>query len=238
MTRSIFALSFVSVLALAGCKNPAADVPSATVTEPSTAGAEGSAAAEAPAAEAPAAEAPAAEPAAEPAVPGLAVPAGSLALSPANTRLAFVGSKVTASHEGGWERFSGVLTPANGGAQGGSVSLELDMSTIFADRDRLTQHLRSDDFFSVANHPTARFTSSAIAAAGPDGAYVVTGTLEIKGIAKEISFPATITVDGNRVSANAEFSINRQEWGINYTGMPDDLIRDEVVIRFAIDGAI
>jgi len=30
---------------------------------------------------------------------------------------------------------------------------------------------------------------------------------------------------------NAEFTIDRQKWGINYTGMKDNLIKDEVALR-------
>jgi hypothetical protein len=33
----------------------------------------------------------------------------------------------------------------------------------------------------------------------------------------------------------AEFSINRQNWGISYPGKPDNLIRDDVVVRFDLN---
>ena len=36
------------------------------------------------------------------------------------------------------------------------------------------------------------------------------------------------------VTASAEFSINRQDYGINYPGMRDDLIRDLVVIKLSL----
>jgi polyisoprenoid-binding protein YceI len=37
-----------------------------------------------------------------------------------------------------------------------------------------------------------------------------------------------------QISANAEFSINRQDFGIAYPGMPDDLIRDLVVVKLSL----
>ena len=43
---------------------------------------------------------------------------------------------------------------------------------------------------------------------------------------------ATITVEEGSVRAQAEFFIKRNDFGIIYPGKPDDLIRDEVVIRF------
>lgn len=227
MKRTLIAL--FAVAALAACNNnPADDVPAATVQDsPAEEAAEGEAAPTEPATAdeepAPEAEAPA---------------AGTLALTPENTSLTFVGSKVTASHDGGWEQFSGTLATADGQPAGGSVELTFQMATIFADRDRLTQHLRSDDFFDVANHPTASFTSTSVVAAEAANTYTVTGDLVIKGVTKTISFPATIEVVGDQISASAEFAINRQDWGINYRGMPDDLIRDEVVIRFNITGPL
>jgi len=36
------------------------------------------------------------------------------------------------------------------------------------------------------------------------------------------------------LKANSEFSINRKDFGLVYPGMPDDLIRDEVVIKLTI----
>jgi len=67
-----------------------------------------------------------------------------------------------------------------------------------------------------------------------DGQATVTGNLELHGVKKSIRFPATFTVEGGVVKANAEFSINRRDFGLVYPGMPDDLIRDDVLIRLAI----
>lgn len=43
-----------------------------------------------------------------------------------------------------------------------------------------------------------------------------------------------LEVRDQEVRAPAEFSIDRQRWGIAYAGMADDLIADQVVIRFDI----
>ena len=46
-----------------------------------------------------------------------------------------------------------------------------------------------------------------------------------------ITFPAVIKVSPAEVAVNAEFAINRKDFGIVYAGKADDLIRDDVVIR-------
>ena len=56
----------------------------------------------------------------------------------------------------------------------------------------------------------------------------VTGTLTIRGTAKDVTFPATIKLDNGKVDASTEFSINRKDFGLVYKGKPDDLIRDVV----------
>jgi len=50
-----------------------------------------------------------------------------------------------------------------------------------------------------------------------------------------ISFPATIQISADSVSVNAEFAINRKDWGLVYPGKADDLIRDGVVIKLSLN---
>jgi polyisoprenoid-binding protein YceI len=52
----------------------------------------------------------------------------------------------------------------------------------------------------------------------------------MKGQAKKVTFPATLEVSDAGVHGKAEFSINRKDWGIDYPGKPDDLIKDDVAL--------
>ena len=67
--------------------------------------------------------------------------------------------------------------------------------------------------------------------------YTVLGNLDFHGVTKSISFPATIALPANRVTVSAEFVINRKDFGVVYPGMPDNLIRDDVVLSIHIDDA-
>ncbi len=62
----------------------------------------------------------------------------------------------------------------------------------------------------------------------------MTGNLTLHGQTRAITFPANITLSVAEMHATAEFTINRRDFGIVYPGMPDDLIRDGVVIRFDV----
>ena len=54
------------------------------------------------------------------------------------------------------------------------------------------------------------------------------------GVTKAITFPATINVSGDAATLESNFSINRKDFGINYPGPRDNLIRDDVVLALHI----
>jgi len=191
-------------LAVGGCKDPGADVTAATVDSP----------AETKAAAAPDGEA-----------------TNSLAINPSNSKIEFVGAKVTGSHDGGFTDFAGKVVLAEP-IENSQIELTLQTASLYADKEKLTKHLKSPDFFDVGKFPTATFRSIGIKKEGTG--HTITGDLTLHGVTKSISFPATISVSDARVEAKAEFSINRQDFGIAYPGMPDDLIRDLVVIKLSL----
>ena len=78
--------------------------------------------------------------------------------------------------------------------------------------------------------PESTFESTAIEASAEG--YTVTGNLMLHGVTKSVSFPAQIEIAPDRVTAQAEFFVKRFDFDIVYPGKPDDLIRDEVVIKF------
>lgn len=206
-------VSLAAVLALTACPDPAKDKPKAQV---------------APAPEAPKPAAPKAE---LPALPGT-----PYAFSESGSSLGWVGAKVTATHVGAFQKFSGTVGVVDNDATKSSVVVNIVTDSIFtADSPKLVGHLKSPDFFDVATYPTATFTSTAIAAGGENGAtHTVTGTLDLHGVQKSITFPATIAVSPEAVTVKAEFAINRKDFNIVYPGKPDDLIRDEVVLKLDI----
>lgn len=204
-----------ATLFLAGCADPAANKPKATVDNVNK----------------PATPAATTAPAEKPAVKGEA-----LALTGDNSKVEFTGSKVTGKHDGGFKSLTGTIDLVNSKAEESSVNVEIDTTSIFSDADKLTEHLKSPDFFDTAKYPTASFKSTKIVADSAKGAgnYTVSGDFTIHGTTKSISFPAKITVNDSEVTVDSEFSINRKDFGIVYAGKTDDLIRDDVVIRLSL----
>lgn len=153
---------------------------------------------------------------------------------PEDSKIGFKGSKVTGSHLGGFKSFTGQVLVPGEKPESGSVKLTIDTESLYSDSEKLTGHLKSPDFFDVKKYPQATFTSTSIEPA-EGGKYKVTGDLALHGVTKQVSFPATVNVGADTVKANAEFSINRKDFGIVYPGMPDDLIRDDVVLTLDIN---
>ncbi len=149
--------------------------------------------------------------------------------------LGFVGSKVTGSHDGGFKAFEGEIVLVDDDPTQSSVEIVIDTTSLWADNERLTGHLKSADFFDVEAHPQVKFKSTEIVR--EDEGYSVTGNLDLHGVKKSITFPATIVFDDGGVRVQAEFFIQRFDFGIEYKGMADDLIRDEVVIQFDLRAA-
>lgn len=218
MSRFASALCSLSLLALlhGGCASEVDGKTAAQVREvPAT-----------PAAPAPSAPAPGPS-AAAPSDAGVELP-----FSSDTSSLEWVGAKVTKDHKGGFRSFQG--TARVDGDQVLGARVVIDMRSIYSDAEKLTGHLQSPDFFDVAKYTSATFETRSIVAGGTGGTHTVTGELEMVGQKKELSFPATISAGPDGIAVKAEFTLNRQLWGIAYPGKPDDLIKDEVLVRFDV----
>ena len=204
MRKFLLLIAVLVSVALTGCSNPAANKPAATV---------GNAAQES----------------------NTPKPASTetLVITPENSKVEFVASKVTRSHYGSFKQFKGSIGLAGdvpNSVANSSVKIDIETASVDVDDPDLTAHLKTPDFFDVAKFPKANFTSTKIDAAGGDN-YTVTGNFDLHGVKKSISFPATIKVAADNVAVDAEFAINRKDFGIVYAGKADDLIRDQVVIK-------
>jgi polyisoprenoid-binding protein YceI len=198
-------------LALVACKDPNANVPRARTTAP-----------------------------AAPTAPTTAPAAASerLTFGPPQSTVGFTGAKVTGTHTGTFNAFTGTLTLDPTNLTASRVEVVIETSSVQADDPRLTNHLKSPDFFDIAAHPRATFTSTELRAGGANGAtHTVTGNLNLHGVTRAVTFPATVAVTPAEVSVRAEFTINRRDFGIVYAGMPDNLIRDDVALRLEVHAA-
>jgi polyisoprenoid-binding protein YceI len=126
------------------------------------------------------------------------------------------------------------------------ADVSIDMKGINTQNDRRDEHLRSPDFFDVANHPTLTFKSKRVES-GTSGRFKLVGDLTIRGNAKEIVLDVEgpspiITSAGQRgtsvlTGATATTKISRKEFGVLWNNLIESLpvVGDEVGITIDLE---
>jgi polyisoprenoid-binding protein YceI len=194
-----------ALLLVCSCANPATDKPKAVTSEAAPVSAS------------------------SPAVQG-----EKYSIAPDSSKIEFFASKVTGSHHGSFEKFLGAID-SNGQPESSRVTITIDTASVLTDTPKLTNHLQTADFFDVAKYPQATFVSTEIKPGGEKGAsHTVTGNLQLHGVTKSITFPATIVVSPGVITVESTFAINRKDFGINFAGAADNLIRDEVLLTLRV----
>jgi polyisoprenoid-binding protein YceI len=122
------------------------------------------------------------------------------------------------------------------------VNATIDVKSISTRVEKRDEHLKTDDFLDVANHPTMKFVSTSIAKAG--NGYTMTGDLTIRGTTKRVTFDLTtpsgpITTRGQtKIGASASGKINRKDFGVKYHEVMDNGglgVADDVFIQLDVE---
>ncbi len=153
-----------------------------------------------------------------------------------DTYIGFAGSKIAGTHYGQFIAFDGSVTLNEENIETAKIAITIDMESTETDDTRLTGVLKGEHFFNVAEHPKATFVSTAISKS--DDGYTVTGNLTLRGITKSITFPATISLEGKRIKATAEFTINRKVWGVGEGWVSDTVVKDDVLLELDVVAAL
>jgi polyisoprenoid-binding protein YceI len=151
-------------------------------------------------------------------------------LSGENTKVTFTGTKPGGKHDGGFKNVSGTATVADGNPATLKIEAEIDCTSLYSDTPKLTDHLKSPDFFGVKDHPKATFKTTKVEKS--DKGYTITGDLTLLGKTKPVTMPATVTAAGDTLTLTSEFKINRNDWGMTYgKGKVDDLVSLKLTVN-------
>ena len=153
----------------------------------------------------------------------------SFAVDTAASKIKFTGHGVGKNHPGTFKLASGHVHVANNQVMGGDFvinikSLDLEQREEMF-QNKLRPHLLSGDFFDAEKFGDAKFEITKVEpykasqkdTSIVDGAnFNVSGNLTLKGVTKNVTFPARIDLDGNTLKGLANFDIDRREWQMNY----------------------
>ena len=91
-------------------------------------------------------------------------------------------------------------------------------------------HLRSADFFDVANTPDITFTAERVTPSGAD--VTVTGTLTVAGRTRPASFAARVSVtDGTQVELDGALQVNRQDFGLTWNQLGMSSVHNTITVH-------
>lgn len=149
-----------------------------------------------------------------------------------DSKIEFVGTKTGGKHIGGFKVFSVTVDPVKPDLSGSKITVDIDVDSMFTDTGKLTNHLKSSDFFDAKQFPKAQFVSTSIQPnKSGDATHLVTGDLTMHGKTKTISFPVKVASSNGMVTIDGEFKINRFDWGIAYG---KGKVHDDVTIKLAV----
>lgn len=153
-----------------------------------------------------------------------------------NSNIEWEGEKVTGSHEGTIDLKDGYFTMENGELKGGEFVMDMTSITVTdlegEDKGKLEGHLKSDDFFGVNNHPTAKLVITSVAKKS-NNTYGVVADLTIKEKTNSITFD----LDMDKNSASTELTIDRSKYDVRYgSGSFFDNLGDKTIYdNFELD---
>jgi len=128
---------------------------------------------------------------------------------------------VVSKVRGAFSRWQGTLQFDEQNPEASKVSVQIEAASIDTREEKRDAHLRSADFFDVAQYPTLSFESTKVEKV-EGNTYRVTGDLTIHGITKQVVLDTDYLGAGkdpwgnDRVGFEASTSINRKDFGLTW----------------------
>ncbi|MDE9365015.1 YceI family protein [Luteipulveratus sp. YIM 133132] len=163
---------------------------------------------------------------------------GTWTIDPAHTTLGFTARHLMVSKvRGKFNEFEGTAVVGED-LESTSVTATVQMESIDTRNEQRDGHLRTNDFFDVANHPTMTFRSTKITAD------TVEGELTLRGITQPVTFDVEYggTVNdpnmGTRAGFEATTQINRKDFGVQFNATTEGggaVVSDKIKIELDVE---
>lgn len=139
---------------------------------------------------------------------------------------------------GRFNELSGKLVLDEANPSASSIQVEVKATSVDTNDKKRDDHLRSPDFFNVAQFPTMTFSSTSVKANGTK--FDVTGDLTMHGVTKSVTVAMEKTGAGSdpwgfvRVGFEGTLTVKRSEYGMDKML---EGVGDEVRLTLAFEGA-
>ena len=175
--------------------------------------------------------------------PALTELTGTWTLDPAHTRIGFVARHAMVTKvRGSFNEFEGTAVLDGANPANSHAELTIKAASIDTRNAQRDEHLRSNDFLAMQEHPEITFTSTG-ARQVDDTTFELTGDLTIRGVTKSVTIPfsfegsAKDPFGNQRVGFEGSVVINRKDYGITWNAALEGggvLVSDRVTLEFEI----
>jgi polyisoprenoid-binding protein YceI len=170
---------------------------------------------------------------------------GTWVIDPVHSEVAFsVRHLMVSKVKGNFRLFEGAITISQDALQS-KVEATIDATSVDTGEPNRDNHLRSQDFFHVENHPKITFVSTSVTPRGE--IFDLTGDLTVHGVTR----PVTLALEfngvgpdpwgGTRAGFTAETEISRKDFGVDFD-MPLDgggvVVGDKIKITLEIEAVL
>jgi len=168
---------------------------------------------------------------------------GDYTIDASHSRMGFVARHaMIAKVRGGFDEFAGSIHVDGAKPENSTAQVTIQAKSIDSRNKQRDDHLRSNDFLDMDNHPEITFVSTAVAPAGDDH-FTVTGDLTIRGVTKSVDVDFEFTgraVDpfGNdRLGFEGAVVLNRKDFGVSWNAAIEGggvLVSEKVTLEIEV----
>lgn len=147
---------------------------------------------------------------------------GTYVLDPTHSRLGFVARHAMVTKvRGSFEVFEGTAVLDFDEPSRSTANVTFQVGSINTQQAQRDEHLRTNDFFDVASHPTATFASTGVTKVD-EATFELAGDLTLKGVTRpvtvrfELTGTATDPYGNLRAGFEGRATLNRKDWGVTW----------------------
>jgi polyisoprenoid-binding protein YceI len=127
---------------------------------------------------------------------------------------------VVSEVDGNFKMFDGSLEAAKPDFSDAKINFTIDVNSINTDNEKREGHLKSADFFDVANYPQIKFVGTSMKPLGGNK-YELKGNLTLKDVTKPVVFQVTYggtltTKNGAKAGFKAKTTIDRYDYNLKW----------------------
>jgi len=157
--------------------------------------------------------------------------AAERALQAAGSSVAFVYKQMNVPLDGRFRKFSGKINFDAAKPETSSIEMVVDVASFSSNEDADPEVVKPT-WLDVAGHPQARFTSKSIKSLG-GGRYQAAGTLNIKGISRDVTVPFDFKEQGANASVDGQFTLKRGDYKVGEGEWSAfDIVANDVLVKF------